>query len=229
MDVYTEPNFGAMALITIDTQCDFLAGQPFEIAGTSEILPQVRRLLETFRHASLPIVHIVRLYREDGSNADLCRRHRIEHGASIVRPGTLGCQLAPELLPKQAIKLNEDVLLAGSAQTLGPKEWVIFKPRWGAFYRTPLEEHLASLQVTSLAFSGCNFPNCPRTSIYEASERDFRIVLVEDAISGLYARSQQEMTNIGVAVMTTDQVIEAVSALVPTRVNYFEAKHHRVP
>ena len=33
-------------------------------------------------------------------------------------------------------------------------------------------------------FCGCNFPNCPRTSIYEASERDFRVVLARDAISG---------------------------------------------
>lgn len=41
-------------------------------------------------------------------------------------------------------------------------------------------------------FAGCNFPNCPRTSIYEASERDFRTVLVRDAISGLYERGEHE-------------------------------------
>jgi nicotinamidase-related amidase len=57
---------------------------------------------------------------------------------------------------------------------------------------------------------GCNFPNCPRTSIYEASERDFRIVLVEDAVSGLYERGTEEMRNIGVRLMSTNELEEAV-------------------
>jgi nicotinamidase-related amidase len=216
MDRYTEPDFSAMALITIDTQCDFLDGQPFEIAGTSGVLPRMKRLAEAFRRGNLPIVHMVRLYKEDGSNVDICRREIVEKGASIARPGTRGCQLAAELLPKQDIVLDADLLLTGSVQMMGPNECVIFKPRWGAFYRTPLEQHLASLRVSSLAFAGCNFPNCPRASIYEASERDFRIVLVEDAISGLYDRGSREMTNIGVALMSTDRVVAAVSALAPS-------------
>lgn len=61
-------------------------------------------------------------------------------------------------------------------------------------------------------FTGCNFPNCPRTSIYEASERDFRIVLVEDAVSGLYDRGREEMRNIGVVLMEAGRVADTVSA-----------------
>jgi nicotinamidase-related amidase len=63
-----------------------------------------------------------------------------------------------------------------------------------------------------VVFCGCNFPNCPRTSIYEASERDFRVVLVRDAVSGLYERGEQELLNIGVQLMTTGEVTSAVSA-----------------
>jgi nicotinamidase-related amidase len=48
---------------------------------------------------------------------------------------------------------------------------------------------------------GCNFPNCPRTTIYEASERDFRIVLTEDATSVIYDKALQELKNIGVSVI----------------------------
>jgi nicotinamidase-related amidase len=70
---------------------------------------------------------------------------------------------------------------------------------------------LKDLGVTSLAFAGCNFPNCPRTSIYEASERDFRIVLVEDAISGLYDRGRDEMKNIGVHLITARKLSQAVA------------------
>src|ERR1700730_6638830 len=91
---YTQPDFGSMALITIDMQQDFLAGQPFEIPGTSEILPRMQRLVAAFRRVQLPIVHMVRLYKSDGSNVDLCRRRAVEQGAAIVCPGTLGAELA---------------------------------------------------------------------------------------------------------------------------------------
>jgi len=69
-------------------------------------------------------------------------------------------------------------------------------------------------------FCGCNFPNCPRTSIYEASERDFRTVIVEDAISGLYERGRQELINIGVAALTTAAVISTVESAHPAAVAY---------
>lgn len=45
--------------------------------------------------------------------------------------------------------------------------------------------------MTTLVFCGCNVPNCPRTSIHQASERDFRVVLAQDAISGLYDRADR--------------------------------------
>ena len=208
---YTRPDFRSMALITIDVQNDFLDGQPCEIPGTSEALPRMRELVDAFRRARLPVIHMVRLYKSDGSNADLCRRSAVEQGASIVRPGTSGAQLATPLLPAPGTQLNPELLLSGAAQLLAPREWAIYKPRWGAFFGTSLEQHFRNLGVTSLAFAGCNFPNCPRTSIYEASERDFRIVLAEDAVSGLYDRGRDEMKNIGVLLMASKQLAQAVA------------------
>ena len=210
MSRYTEPEWSKSALITIDTQCDTLDGQPFEIQGTSAILPRMEALLQSYRKAGKPIIHIVRIYKSDGSNVDLCRRELIEHGAKLLLAGSSGSQLAPELLPHVGIELDAELLLSGGIQKLNPNEVVIYKPRWGAFYNTPLEHYLRELGVSTLVFSGCNFPNCPRTSIYEASERDFRVVLVEDAISGLYEQGRQEMCNIGVKLLSVDQVIDAV-------------------
>lgn len=211
MDSYTQVDFSSIALITIDTQRDTLDGQPFEIPGTSAILPNMKRLIQVFRKVRLPIIHIVRLYKKDGSNIDLCRRNIVESGMSPLCPGTSGCELASELLPEPDIRLDTDLLLSGGTQHLGPKEVVIYKPRWGAFYKTPLEDYLHKLGVSSLAFTGCNFPNCPRTSIYEASERDFRIALVEDAVSGLYEQGRKEMRNIGIWLMSTKELEEAIS------------------
>jgi hypothetical protein len=46
-----------------------------------------------------------------------------------------------------------------------------------------------------------------RTSIYEASERDFKIVLAKDATSLVYDIELQELKNIGVSLMDTDECI----------------------
>jgi nicotinamidase-related amidase len=211
-DRYLAPDFAAAALLTIDTQRDVLDGGPLEIPGTSAALPPMRALTEEFRAARRPIVHIVRMYEPDGSNVDLCRRQLVEDGARMLMTGAPGTQVAPDLLPEPDLTLDAELLLAGGVQRLGPREVAIYKPRWGAFYGTPLEDHLRGQQVSTLVFSGCNYPNCPRASIYEASERDFRLVLVRDAISGLYERGEHELAGIGVHLMSSAEVLDALNA-----------------
>jgi nicotinamidase-related amidase len=210
MDVHTAPHFEAAALVSIDVQRDTLDGRPLEIPGTSAAVAAMATLADAFRRAGRPIVHVVRLYREDASNVDLCRRGLVEDGARILTPGDEGAELAPGLAPDGAPGLDGDALLAGELQPLGPAEWAMYKPRWGAFYETGLEDHLRRLGVDTLAFCGANFPNCPRTSIYEASERDFRIVLAPDAVSGVYDRGRAELEGIGVVLMDAAALAEAM-------------------
>lgn len=208
MSKYTEPELNSVALITIDTQRDTLDGQPFEIPGTSAALPNIRLLLDVFRNRSIPIVHIVRIYKHDGSNVDICRREEVENGHQWVLEDSEGSQLATKFFTPENVILDSSLLLSGGIQHISSNEVVIYKPRWGAFYQTSLEEHLKKLGISTLVFTGCNYPNCPRTSIYEASERDFRIILATDAISGLYEKGEQEMRNIGVELTTTGELVE---------------------
>jgi nicotinamidase-related amidase len=209
---YVSPSFGAVALVTIDVQVDTLDGEPLEVPGTSAALPRIAALAAAFRAAGRPIVHVVRLYRSDGSNVDLCRRAAVAAGAAILAPGSRGSQLAPGVVQRGgAFALAADELIAGRAQDVGPGEVVMYKPRWGAFYGTTLEDHLRLRDVSTIVFCGCNFPNCPRASIYEASERDFRVVLADDAVSGLYDRGRRELEGIGVALMPTAEVVDAVA------------------
>lgn len=217
MDDYTRPDWKNAALVTIDTQRDFaLPGAPAEIAGTMDIVPAMSRLLHAFRRARLPIIHVVRLYLPDGSNVDLCRRATVEHGANAgVRPGTDGAELVYALKPAHGIRLDAELLLGGTMQPLGETEWVMYKPRWGAFFQTPLHDHLRSLGVTTVVVCGCNFPNCPRATIFEASERDYRVVAVTDAISGIDERAVQELAGIGVVPLQTDACIARLEARVP--------------
>jgi nicotinamidase-related amidase len=205
---YTQSHIETSALITIDTQNDFtLHDAPAKIPGTREIIPNMSMLLNWYRDHGLPIIHIIRIYLADGSNADLCRKETIESGARLVCPGSEGVEIVSALKPDPSLKLDAGLLLDGGIQKWAGKEAVIYKSRWGAFYKTPLEDHLRSCDVDTLVFCGCNFPNCPRTSIYEASERDFRLVLIEDAVSGLCDKDREEMKNIGVELMTTDAFI----------------------
>ena len=199
-DPYTRPLPGSAALVLIDVQRDFYAdAAPLPIEGTRAAIPVMAKLAAEFRDRALPIVHVVRLYLPDGSNADAVRKRTIEQGARIAVPGSAGSQIAAELLPNP-VELDHELLLSGQLQQVGPREHVMYKPRWGAFYQTKLEQHLRDTGSDTLVFAGCNFPNCPRTSIYEASERDFRIALVSDALSGLDDRGIAECRAIGVEV-----------------------------
>jgi nicotinamidase-related amidase len=210
-DPYTAPQLDASALVTIDVQRDVLDGAPLQIEGTSQALGAIRMLAEEFRREGLPIVHVVRIYEPDGSNVDICRRALVQDGAPILATHAPGTEIAAELLPDPALTLDGRLLLAGGLQQLGPREVAVYKPRWGAFYGTALEPHLRELGVTTLVFCGANFPNCPRTSIYEASERDFRVVAARDAISGLYERGERELSNIGVHLLGTPEIVRALA------------------
>jgi nicotinamidase-related amidase len=210
-DRYTRPLARSAALVLIDVQLDFLdspsGDAPMPVDGTRAAIPAMAKLATAFRERGLPIVHVIRLYQPDGSNVDLVRRQSIEQGARIAVPGSAGSQIAAELLPN-VVELGHELLLAGGFQRVGTAEHVMYKPRWGAFYDTDLDRHLRESGSNTLVFAGCNFPNCPRTSIYEASERDFRIVLVSDAISGLYDRGIEECRAIGVEVLELSQTLD---------------------
>lgn len=212
MNKYIRPNFKSSALITIDVQRDTLDGQPLEIPGTSDALPKIKELLNFYRKNNLPIIHIVRIYKTDGSNVDLCRRELVENGTELLAENSLGAELAKELFDEDKVRYNTKLLLSGGIQNINDFEVIIYKPRWGAFYQTPLQAYLQKLKVDTLVFSGCNFPNCPRTSIYEASERDYRIVLAEDALSGIYEQGKRELHNIGVLLDSTKNIIITASA-----------------
>ena len=215
MDTYTKLNPRSVALITVDVQNDFvLPGAPAEIPGAYQVIPKTVELLRAFRRAHRLVIHVVRLYLRDGSNVDLCRRETIRSGKRVVLPGTEGAELVAELKPSRSTQLQSELLLQGNVQPIGEEEFIVYKPRWGAFYRTPLEAFLRERSIDSLVFCGCNFPNCPRTSIYEASERDFKITIATDAISGIYERGVRELERIGVSIQDTEEIVSWIGVAV---------------
>lgn len=208
MNDYTMPERGHAALVTIDAQRDYFAdASPVRSTGCDQIRDSLADLVNGLRRSGVPIFHLLRLYRPDGSNVDLCRRRLVEEGMRVLMPGSLGAELLPELAPAACPRLDPQLLLDGRGQRLGPREEALYKPRWGAFYDTPLEGRLHALGVNTLVVCGCNFATSGRASVLEASERDFRVVLVPEACAGLSEQAQQELCRVGVHLMSLAQAL----------------------
>lgn len=204
---YTAPHWDRAALVLIDVQNDFVDGAA-PIPGTAELLPAMARLAGAFRATGRPVVHVVRLYVPGGSDVDPVRRSVVEAGGHIAAPGTRGARI-PDVLVTEV--LDQDRLLAGEVQRLGEDEVVLFKPRWSAFFRTGLDEHLRARGIDTVVVAGCNLPNCPRATLFDASERDYRAVAVSDATSQATDQRLDDLRLIGVEVLTTAQVVGALA------------------
>ena len=119
MPDYTTPERDRIALLTFAVQNDcILPGSPVGYLGGRRTLARIGQLARGFRERGAPIVHLVRLYRPDGSNVDACRRRAVEEGLRVLMPGTRGVELADEVNPAPLTRLNGGDLLDGKLQRL---------------------------------------------------------------------------------------------------------------
>lgn len=213
MPDYTAPERGRAALLTINAQRDFTnQDSPLKSCGARRALPALTSLVHGFRASGAPIFHAVRLYRPDGSNVDIFRRKAVEEGLRVLMPGTFGAELIDDLKPASEVRLDPENLFDGGFQEIGRNEWIHYKPRWGAFHETALEDRLHGLGISTVVICGCNFSTSGRATVYEAGARDFRVILVTDALSGAQEESLCELGRIGVYLMNTDNCLNWLAA-----------------
>ena len=207
-DKHTEPHWDTSALVTIDMQNCFISPK----IGKKEtkahsIVANIVGLLDIYRAKGKPIVQVVRSYLPDGSDADVYRKGIIERGEFSLAPGSDEAELVAALKPGGSPALDFDILRNGEFQKLGPNEWAMYKSRLGAFYKTGFEGWLREKCIDTVVFVGTFFPNCVRQSVTEANERDFRTVVVTDAIFGIHDTGEKELKAIGVACMEIDKIL----------------------
>jgi len=167
------------------------------------VMPKIRDVVEKFRRAGKPIVHVVRLYQPDGSDADRCVRWAIRHkGLRLVVPNTWGSQLLPETNPTGA-RLDARALMDGQIQKLTGKEFVCYKPRFNGFHNTSLHQFLQTQNINSVVFVGITFPNCVRATQLGATDRDYRVALVPAACTQVYQGGLEAMQGEGVQLLTS--------------------------
>ena len=175
------------ALLIIDMQNDFvLEGRPLRVASARAVIPKIREVLAAFRAKKLPVFHIVRVHRKDGSDVEIIRQELFRKKPFAVE-GTPGAAIVDELTPL-------------------PGEYVIPKIRMSAFIGTELDLMLRNLGITDLVVAGIQTPNCIRTTVFDAIAYNYPVVLVGDATGAqtdeIHNANVRDMQNIGVRVMT---------------------------
>lgn len=89
-----------MQLCTLD-------GEPFEIPGTTKAVPRIAAVADAFRASHRPIIHVIRLYHPDGSNAELCRCEPLRSGAELALVGSEGRMPVAAILPADIADLDD--------------------------------------------------------------------------------------------------------------------------
>jgi len=157
------------ALLVIDLLNDFLDQWP--TASRKRLLDSTRQLVEMMRAHQLPVIWVRQEFEPDLSDAFPEMR---EKGIRVTIRGSPGAQIVSELAPA-----------AG--------EPVIIKKRYSAFFRTTLDELLATLQPDTLIVAGINTHACIRMAAVDAYQRDWRVVLAADCI-GSYDQEHHEVS-----------------------------------
>jgi maleamate amidohydrolase len=145
-------------LIAIDILNDFLDG--WEAASRQRLMESINELVGLIRRAGLPIIWVRQEFEPDLSDAFPEMRSK---GIHITIKGTLGSQIVPEL-------------------AAAPSDFLVIKKHYSAFYGTNLDELLSRLQPDALILAGVNTHACIRTTVIDAYQRDWQVVVAVDCI-----------------------------------------------
>jgi ureidoacrylate peracid hydrolase len=161
------------ALVNVDLQNFFVD----TTEDGADLVDRVNELAAVCRAAGILVIHTAHVLRSDGSNM-----------------GVLG-----ELVPD----INEGLLNKGAETAalhprlhIDPRDVLVEKPRFGAFYGTDLELILRSHGIDTIIVSGISTDVCCDTTAREANARDFRVLFLSDATAtnSLDAERVQLMT-----------------------------------
>lgn len=176
------------ALLIIDMQNDFvLEDSPHRVVGARSVVPKIQAVLAEFRKRALPVFHIVRVHRPDGSDVEIIRQDKFRNQPFAVA-GTNGAAVIDELAPRSG-------------------EYVIEKIRMSAFIGTELDLVLRTRGITTVVVTGIQTPNCIRTTVFDAVAYNYPVVLVDDAVGAaseeVHRANVRDIENIGVRIVKT--------------------------
>jgi nicotinamidase-related amidase len=177
------------ALVVVDMQHDFVTeGGSLHVPDAQATVPTIADLVRRFRAAGSRIVFTQDTHRDGDPEFAIWPPHTIE--------GTRGWEIVDELHP-----LPEDVVLR--------------KPRYDAFYGTPLDHQLDVWGVRTLVICGTVANICVHYTASSAALRWYDVVIPRDAVSALdpfdLAASLRQTTSLLAGRVTTAGGIELSS------------------
>lgn len=171
------------ALLIIDMQHDFLSSSgylatlsPSTTTRFTPLIPTIHTLLHACRLAHFPIVHTREGHAPNLATVSSREAHRSRiSGAQIGAQGPMGRFLVRgekghDIIPKLAPL---------------PEEAVIDKPGRGAFTNTELDAMLKAKRVRNLIVCGVTADACVSTTVREASDRGYDVLVVEDCVESI--------------------------------------------
>lgn len=185
------------ALLMIDMQNGFLReGSPLRIDGAPATVPACARVLRSARERGMGVVHVRREYAADGSDVEPVRYGAWRAGGRPI------CAAGDDPF----------TLDAPRALAALPGERVLVKPRFSAFFDTPLCCELRAAGVSTVVLIGTTTPNCIRSTCYDALSLNFNVVVIEDATSSRTPEVQRaniaDMAFVGAHIMGSDEFCE---------------------
>jgi len=160
-----------LALIVIDMLVDFFDRQPALASKRQGLARGVNELTNLLRGSNLPVIWVRQEFKADLSDAFLDMRRE---GIRITMEDTEGSKILPEIEQRST-------------------DHVIVKKRYSAFYRTGLTELLTMLAPATLVVAGINTHACVRTTVIDAYQRDYDVILAADCI-GSYDEEHHDIS-----------------------------------
>jgi len=162
------------ALLVTDLQRWFLeVGPPEKLARVGTLVARANELIDFFHDEKLPVFHVRTVHKADGSTWNQWMK---EHKTGRLLEGTREAEGHPDVHTHDA-----DV--------------VLHKTRHSAFIRTELERVLRGRGVDTIVIAGFSTNACVGLTAIEAWERDFGLILAEEAILGTNLDEAASMLN----------------------------------
>lgn len=192
------------AILTIDLHHGHLdpeiATLPVPVETGEKVVEHAETLITRTRDAGYPIIHVTTGYRDaheilsnpkwgeteesDGNSRESISEHNIM--------GSKGLNILPEL------RDDDDIFLQ-------PKK------RYSPFVDTDIEFVLRNHDVEKLVITGVNTNTCVQCTCFEATNRDYEVVVVEECVGSMDGQRFHEF-----GLMNIDQALGRVLSLEET-------------
>ncbi len=153
------------AVLVVDMLNDFtLDDAPLKVEENSQIIPNIKMLIERKRKENTPIIYVCDAHSENDVEFNIWPRHCVK--------GSKGAEVVDELKPEKG-------------------DFIVEKTTYDGFYNTVLDELLNGLGVDSLIITGCVSNICILHTTSSAVLRGYEVEIPKNCIASLDENSKQ--------------------------------------